>query len=102
VRRRVERRRRKPPPCSRLRGDATSEASRLSVSNRARSPIRMSHHFRRNLLRQARLALLTGHRKTRTAQLLTLTFEADAFIITQSWQGSMAVTSFRGSTRRHR
>ena len=60
VRRRIERRRGKPPPCSRLLGDATSEASRLSVSNRARSPIRMSHHFRRNLLRQARLAFLTG------------------------------------------
>ena len=60
VRRRVERRRREPPPCSRLRGDATSEASRLSVSHRARSPIRMSHHLRRNLLREAHLAFLTG------------------------------------------
>ena len=102
VRRRIERRRGKPPPCSRLLGDATSEASRLSVSNRARSPIYMSHHHCRSLLRRARLALLTGRRKTRIAQLLTLTFEADAFISTQSWQGSMAVTSFRGSTRRPR
>ena len=58
VRRRVERRRREPPPCSRLRGDATSEVSRLSVSNRAPSPIRLSHHHRRSLLRRARLALL--------------------------------------------
>ena len=43
-----------------------------------------------------------GRRNTHIAHFLTLSFEVNALISTQSRQGWMTVTLFRGSTRRRR